>query len=181
MFIADTLCTAVEVHPDWVEANLERHLASLGALKQEERDLVRLNIMGPVLAELDKDPGNTWRRARFLDALDGKTTPYTTETIETAPPELTLASLRKDWEEKKTGPCTNVAEAIAVITRGLGKGKGALCSISDAKVAEQTAAYFERRDLAASIYKRSDGIVRLAVYDPARPSEARFLMGTQTS
>lgn len=141
----------------------ESIVAVLETLPPEARQCLRERTADKVCELLDAEPGNGWRRARFLEAFDGKRTPYLDRTVEAPALDNVLepGAIRGSRE-----PVRSLAAAILVAQREFAAGNVARVSTSDLELAKETAHYFEQKGFRAAIRDR-EGNFTVAIYEAA--------------
>ncbi len=146
---------------------LERFNARVRSLPADARSLLRDSVPDRLLARIDKEPGNAWRRQRFLDALEGKREDYVTGELDSS-----IFAFKLPKERVGEDRVVHRADtAVRVIDGTLAAGSSATVFVKTGALAEQIATHYERNGYSAMLRGMGDDVVLLCVYDADNPPE----------
>jgi hypothetical protein len=160
----------------YLAGQLEAILALVEGLPPEALALIRDQLSAPAAEHL-RDPANTWRRARFLQALEGKVKPYSdkgVDLVEGPPTAEDLEAVRKVQKGKVFTDASTAARDIAA--RLVMFGAPARVAVTDGLLATEVAAHFERKNYRAALYQRKADVL-VTVYAIAAPPSGDFVAG----
>ncbi|MBC7792365.1 MAG: hypothetical protein H7Z43_01550 [Clostridia bacterium] len=151
-----------------LESRMPQLLHTIELLPQTARELLALSIRDSVLLELGDGPDNALLGRRFVEALQGKRTPYASKefSLETARLGETLDEIRARKDDVLE-PVIGAARKIhAMIQQQAASGQQikATSQLPDQTCAEHVGSFFERRSYRASITGST-----VTVYDPELP------------
>ncbi len=143
-------------------AAVEKIIASLEKLPPDARACLRELIADKVCKLLDAEGGNALRRQRFLEAFEGKRTPYLDHAVEQ--PALDHV-LEPGIAKGSKQPVRTLGAALLVAQRELDKHAAITIDVATLDLAKQTAHYLEQKGFRAAIREVEPGRVVIAVYE----------------